>query len=198
MPGKTSGSTLCILERIKVKTRHLTPKWNRPDVTRLVELEKLAGGEVADKAAVGGQEIVVGELFELDPLELVEDLVLEFAFEGWDGEELQIDGSAVAVVVADMGDMRADGGTNAEFFLKFAGEGLFGGFAVLDFAARELPLEGHGLVGPPLADQNQAFPNQQPCYYETEGGAGRARVGDGLRLFHTSSVNGHSPGGCDG
>lgn len=50
-------------------------------MTGAQELEKFAGGEVADETAIGGEEFVVGELFKFDPLELVEDLVLEFAFE---------------------------------------------------------------------------------------------------------------------
>ena len=47
-----------------------------------------------------------------------------------------------------------DGGGDAELFVKFAGEGDFGGFAELDLAAGELPLEAHGLVGLALADED--------------------------------------------
>lgn len=167
-------------------------------MTRVVRLEELAGSEVADEAAVGGKEIVPGEFLEFDPLELLEDFVFEFALKGRDGEELQVDGAAVAVVVPDMGDARTDGRADAEFFVELAREGLFGGFAVLDFASGELPLQGHGLIGPPLADQDQAFPNQQPSDDKTERGTDRARVGDRLRLFHLLSVNGLRPEECDG
>jgi hypothetical protein len=123
-------------------------------------LEKFAGGEVADQAAVGGQEVVPGKFFELDPFELVEDLVLEFALERGDGEELQVDCAAVAVVVANVGDARADGGANSEFFLKLPREGLLRSFALFDFAAGELPLQCHGLIGAPLTDQYQTVSNQ--------------------------------------
>jgi hypothetical protein len=56
--------------------------------------------------------------------------------------------------MADVGNARADFGADAEFFLEFAGKSLFGGFALLNFAARKLPLERHGLVGAALADEN--------------------------------------------
>ena len=160
------------------------------DVTRVARLKEFAGGEVADQAAVGGEEIVFGELFEFHPLELLEDLVFEFALEGRNSEELKVDRSAMAIVVADVCDARADGGKDAEFFLEFPGERLFRAFAVLDFTAGELPLEGHGLIGPALANQDLSVPNQQACGDETERGTGRARFGDRLRLFHDSSVNG--------
>ena len=87
-------------------------------------------------------------------LDGVEDAVVEFAGEVADGEELQVDGAAVAIAVADLGDAGADDGGDAEFFVEFAGEGLLGGFAEFDLAAGELPLEAHGLVGTALADQD--------------------------------------------
>ena len=43
--------------------------------------EQFARGEIFDEATVSGEEFIVREFFEFDPLELVEDLVLEFAFE---------------------------------------------------------------------------------------------------------------------
>src|SRR3569623_2047551 len=71
-------------------------------------LQEFAGGEVFDEAAVGGEELVVGKFFELHPFELVEDFVLEFAFERGDCVELEVDGTAVAVVVADVSNVRGD------------------------------------------------------------------------------------------
>ena len=47
----------------------------------LASLQQFAGGQVSDEAAVGGEEFVLGEFFELDPFELMEDFVFEFAFE---------------------------------------------------------------------------------------------------------------------
>lgn len=156
-------------------------------------LEQLASCEIADETTVCGQKIVLGKFLEFDPFELVEDFVLKVALELWNSEELQIDSAAMAVVVANVGDVRADGGSDAEFFLKFALERLLRAFAGFDFAAGELPLEGHGLIRTPLADQNQAVLNQQSRNHETKCRAARTRVGDGLRLFHTSSVNALQP-----
>ena len=90
----------------------------------------------------------------------------------------------MAIVVADVGYARSDGGVNAQFFLQFADEGLLGAFAWFDFSAGKLPLQSHGLVGAALADQDQAVANQQSSNDEAKGGARRARVGDGLRFFH--------------
>ena len=120
------------------------------------ELEELAVGEVADEGEVGGQEVEVGKRGEGTPLHFCEDAVLEFAGEFEDAKELDFDGAAVAVSVAEGGDAVGDDGFDAKFFVEFAGEGEFGGFAKLDFAAGELPLEAHGLVGAALADEDFA------------------------------------------
>ena len=73
-----------------------------------------------------------------------------------DAEELDFDGPThrCAVGMAERGDAVADYGVDAELLLKLAGKGALRGFAELDFAAGELPLEGHGLVGAALADKN--------------------------------------------
>ena len=97
----------------------------------------------------------------------MEDLVFELAFEGGDGEKLQVDGAAVAVVMADVGDARADFCVDSEFFLEFASKGLFRAFAMLDFAAGKLPLQRHRLIGASLADQDSSVANQQPCDNKT-------------------------------
>ena len=154
------------------------------------KLKEFAVGEIADETAVSGKKIVIGQIFELYPFELVEDFVFQFALEGGDGEELEIDGSAVAVVVADVGYARTDGGADAEFFVEFAKEGLFGSLARLDFSAGEFPLQSHGLIGTALADEHKTFAKKQSGNDKTQGGSGGARLGNGLRLFHTSSVNG--------
>jgi hypothetical protein len=52
------------------------------------------------------------------------------------------------------------------------------------------PGRQRGLIGAALADQNEAVTHQQSCHDEAEGRSRRSRVGDGLRVFHTSSVNG--------
>jgi len=156
---------------------------------RVKALEEFAGGEVFDETAVGGEEFVGGEFFEFDPFELVENLVFEFAFEGRDCVELEIDCTTVPVVVADVGDVGSDGRADTEFFVEFAGEGLLGAFAVLDFSARKFPLQSHGLVRAALTDQDEAVAHDQSSHDEAKGGPRRTRVGDRLRVFHASSVN---------
>jgi hypothetical protein len=68
---------------------------------------------------------------------------------------------------------------DSELFVELAGEGGFGGFAELDFAAGELPLEAHGLVGAALADEDLAVAGVAA---EDERGHDEAqRLGGGLR-----------------
>jgi len=91
--------------------------------------------------------------------------------------------------VADVDDMGANDGCNAEFFVEFAGQCLLGAFAGLDFAAGKFPLGGHGLVGTALADQDFSAAHDKGRGDITKGWA----VGPGcvlwLMLRHTSSVN---------
>lgn len=152
-------------------------------------LQEFSGGEIANKPAIGGKEIVAGEIFETHPLELMENLVLQFAFEGVHSEELQIDRSAVTIIVANVGDARANCGGDAQFFLEFAGQRLFGAFARFYFSARKFPLQRHGLIGSALADEHFATANDQACGNKTQCRSGRTRIGVGLRLFHPFSVN---------
>ncbi len=131
-------------------------------------LQQFALGEVADEAAVCDEEVVAGQVFEFDPADFFENLIFDFVAEFVDGEELQIDGAAVAVVVADMGDFVADGGVDTEFFVELAGESFFGAFAGLNFAAGKLPLEGHGLIGSTLADEHFIAAEHESCYDEAQ------------------------------
>src|ERR1035441_6472433 len=104
-------------------------------------LQQLARRQVADQPAVGGQELVIGKVFEADPAHLLIDAALDLAGELMNGKELQIDGAAMAVVVAYAGDAEADGGANAEFFVQFAGQRLLGAFAGLRSEERRVGKE---------------------------------------------------------
>src|ERR1035441_8123333 len=117
-------------------------------------LEQLAFGEIADESEVGGEEVVGGQRGQGRPTDFVEDAVIELAGVVADGEELQVNRTAVAIAVAQLGDARPNDGGNAEFFVEFAGERLLGGLAGFDLSAGELPLEAHWLVRPALANQN--------------------------------------------
>jgi len=61
-----------------------------------------------------------------DPADLLVDLVVDFAGELVDGEELQVDGASMAVVVADVGHGRSNGCLDAKFLTQFARQRLFG------------------------------------------------------------------------
>jgi hypothetical protein len=118
------------------------------------KLEEFAFGQVLNEGEVGGEEVVVREAGDGAPEHLVEDVVDHLLIEVGDGEELDFDGAAVAVGVTDGGDEWANGGSDAELFAEFALQGLLGGLTGLDFAAGELPLEAHGLLGTALADED--------------------------------------------
>ncbi len=157
------------------------------------ELEELAVGEVADEGVVGGEEVVVGETDDGAPEHLLEDgdFVGGLAAVVADEEEFDFDGAAVAVGVADGGDAVADGGVDAELFGELAGEGFDGGFAGLNFATGELPLEAHGLIGAALADEDLglgAFAAQDQCGNDAAQGLGgwdrSMFVQFANRLFH--------------
>ena len=152
-------------------------------------LEQFAGGEVADEAAVCGEEFVGGEVLKADPANLLVDLVVDRAGELVDSKELQVDGAAVAVVVADAGDGLANGGLDAEFFRKFAGEGLLRTFTGFDFSAGKLPQQGHGLIGAPLPDEDLSLAHDEGGRDKTQSGA--VGPGGGVWLFwrHPFSVN---------
>ena len=95
----------------------------------------------------------------------------------------------MAIVVANMGDVRPDGGADAELFVEFAGKGLLRAFSLFDFSTGKFPLKCHGLVGAALANQHEAVAHQQSGNDEAKCGSRRARVGNGLRVFHAFSVN---------
>jgi hypothetical protein len=118
-------------------------------------LEELSFGQIVDEAAIGGQEVVGGKVFERHPTEIVEDAIFDFTFEGMHGEKLQIDRATTAIVVMDADDVSADSSGNAKFFFKFTRERLLCGFSRFDFAAGELPFERHRLIGATLADKDR-------------------------------------------
>ncbi len=138
-------------------------------------LEETAFGEVADEAEVGGEEVVGGESREWGPADFVEDAVVEVAVEVVDDEELQVDGAAVAVLVADAGYAAAYCGGDAQLFVEFACQGSLGGLAGFDLSAGELPLEAHGLVGAALTDENLGL-MRGVIIWRGFGGGGRVRV----------------------
>ena len=129
------------------------------------------------------------ELAQLNPFDLVVDAVQDFAGKLDYREELQIDGAAVTVVMADMRDSRADGGADAELLIQFAGQGLLRAFAGFDLAARKLPEQGHRLIRAALTDQDLAVMHDERGRHETKGGSAGPGIGSCGGIFHVSSVN---------
>src|SRR5437660_948695 len=81
-------------------------------------------------------------------------------------------------------------GLNAEFFVELAGQGLLRRLAGFDFASRELPLQGHGLVGAALADEHLAVADDERRRDKPERGPRRPGAGKLLGTFHMPSVQG--------
>ena len=71
-------------------------------------LQQLSCRKIPDQTAVRSKKIVAWEIFEAHPFELGEDLVLELAFKRVNSKKLEIDGAAVAIVMADMRDPLAN------------------------------------------------------------------------------------------
>ena len=138
---------------------------------------------------VGGQEIVAGQIVEPNPANLLIDVVDDFAGKLAHREELQIDSTAVTVIMADAGDAGANGGAYAEFFVQLAGQRLLGTFAGLDLAAGELPLMRHRLFRTALTNQHLATAHNERSSHKTEGWATGPIVGVWLGFLHSSSVN---------
>ena len=116
------------------------------------------------------------------------DVVGDFAAELMDGEELQIDGATMAIIMANAGDTGADGSLDAQFFVQFAGQGLLRALAGLDLAAGKLPHQGHGLIGTALADEDLTVTYDECRRYKTKGWTGGSSIGFRLVLFHGPSL----------
>ena len=81
-------------------------------------------GEVADEVDVCGQEVIFWQAGEGGPEHRVEDAILKLAVKMVNDVELQVDCSAIAVTVADVGDLSADGSIYAKFFIQLTGKCL--------------------------------------------------------------------------
>src|SRR5580704_1569965 len=96
----------------------------------------------------------------------------------------------MAIVVADMGDPRSNGGLDAQFLVQLPRKRLLGGLAVLDLSPWEFPLKGHGLIGAPLANQDFSAADDQRCGHKTESGPWCPGACELLRSFHMDSLQG--------
>src|SRR5579859_2231167 len=94
----------------------------------------------------------------------------------------------MAIIMADAGDGCADGGRDAEFFRKLAGQRLLGAFASFNFSARKLPQRSHGLIDAALTDENLSAAYDEGRRYKAESGAVWPRSGVLLICSHVSSV----------
>jgi hypothetical protein len=57
----------------------------------------------------------------------------------------------------DAGDLRADFGSDPQFFLQFPAHRIARLFAFFDLASRKFPFERHRLVPRPLAGEDEAI-----------------------------------------
>ena len=117
-------------------------------------LEKPSFSQIADEPKIRGKKVVPGKRRQRSPLHIIEDAVVQVPVELVDDEELQVDGSAVPVLMTDAGHAAPDGCGDAEFLVKLADQRLFGGLPGLDLASGELPFQAHRLVRTTLADKH--------------------------------------------
>ena len=117
-------------------------------------LQQFTRRQVADQPTVGGQELVIGKLFEANPAHLLIDAALDLAGELMHGKKLQIDGAAMTVVMADAGDAGADGGVECRALRPARGPAPARGFRRSRSCRRETPtaapsadLDGAGRSG---------------------------------------------------
>ena len=96
--------------------------------------------------------------------------------------------AAVPVVVANVRHALPDGGIDAQLFIQLALQRLLRALARLNLAAGKLPLQCHGLVGPPLANQYFAGAHNQCRSHKPQGRTGRPRGGNWAPIFHIASV----------
>jgi hypothetical protein len=148
------------------------------------QLQQLAGGEVADEAAIGGEKFVIRKLGELDPAHLLVDLVVDFAGEFAHREELQIDGAAAAIVMANARDGRSYFSADAQLFSQFPRERLLRALSGLDLSAGKLPKRTHRLIGTPLADQHFTVAHDERRRDEAQRGASAGAGSLGLWIVH--------------
>ena len=154
----------------------------------MVRLQQLPGCEVTNQSTIRGQKVVLEQILKPHPAELLKDPVFQLAGELVYGKELQVDCTAMTIVVADVGDARANAGLDPELFVQFAGQGLLRAFSLLNFAARKFPLQPHWLVRAPLADQHFTAADDQRRRNKSQGGTGGPGIGVRLFVFHPSSV----------
>src|SRR5579883_2427232 len=131
---------------------------------RTLSLEsQFASGEIGDKFQIGFEEVIREQFGRLGPLHVAEDAILQFSSVLANHKKAKLDGAAAAVFVADAGHLIPDGSVDSEFLLEFALQGTPRLFALLNLAAGEFPLEGHGLVAGALADEDLAVLHDQSC-----------------------------------
>jgi hypothetical protein len=131
----------------------------------MAALKQFSRGQIADQVSIRGEKVKARQFPQRNPAQIVENAVLDFALEGMYGEELQIDGAAAAIGVAGARDQRPKLSLNSQFFFQFASERLLRTFARLNLAARKLPLQRHGLIRTPLANQDPISAKDQSGDY---------------------------------
>ena len=101
------------------------------------------------------------------PQDLIEDTIFDLAPPGANTQEYQQDRVFIWVGELVAGDFGCGVGIDPEFFLELTLQGRYGRFITFHFAARELPLQGVGLVGAAAADQDCPFALEDAGYNDS-------------------------------
>jgi hypothetical protein len=109
--------------------------------------------DLVHQFSIGLKEVIFGQTLPGRPLHHFEDLVRNSPREGRNVKEYHLHIS-IRVTVAEMKYFLANLRVNLEFFGKFAPQGIFQIFTVVDLAPREFPLQAVFVGVMALADQN--------------------------------------------
>ena len=144
------SSIALLLEELRPKPAVL------PQIQATAEdvLEQPPFSQIANKPKIRREEVIPGQGRQRSPLHVVEDAVIQVPVELVDDEELQVDRTPVAVLMADAGHAAPNRCGNAKLLVKLADQRLFGGLPGLNLASGKLPFQAHRLVGAALADQH--------------------------------------------
>ena len=119
--------------------------------------------EVPDQSTVRSQKVEVRQVFQANPTHVVEDHIAQLAAELVNRKELEIDCAAMPVIVAYVSHSGTDDCVDAELFIQLPDQCLLGALSWLNFATRELPLQGHRLIGSSLTDEDLFASKHEGC-----------------------------------
>src|SRR5690349_18854233 len=102
---------------------------------RDVLLKQLPIRNLLHQRAIGVEKVELGQLAPVDPANIAEDTILQFAIVLFHDKKLQVDGIAVVIAVLELRDLLADGGAHTKLFVEFASQRIRRGLSSFDLAA---------------------------------------------------------------